>query len=204
MADQQNGPMLVGYARCSTIMQDLTAQRTALAGYGVPGDRIYLDKGFTGTKRDRPGLDQALAAVREGDTLITPKLDRLARSVPDARDIITDLSERGVRLNVGGAIYNWKDPMAKMFLQMLAVFAEFEADLIKMRTREGMARPQVRAKLKGKPPKLSPVQQKHLVDLHKAGEHSISDLAELFKVSRPSVYRVLARHGVTSPTVTTS
>jgi len=101
-------------------------------------------------------------------------------------------------------VYDWNDPMAKMFIQLLAVFAEFELDLIRMRTREGMSRPQVRAKLKGKPPKLSPAQQKHLVDLHKAGEHSITDLAELFGVSRPSVYRVLARHGVTSPTIATS
>ena len=196
--------MLVGYARCSTVMQDLTAQRTALAALGVPEDRIYLDHGFTGTNRKRPGLDQALAAVRAGDTLITPKLDRLARSVPDARDIIQDLSERGVRFQLGASVYDWNDPMAKMFLQLLAVFAEFEADLIRMRTREGMSRPQVRAKLKGKPPKLSAAQQKHLMDLHKAGEHSITDLAELFSVSRPTVYRVLARHGVTSPTIATS
>ncbi len=197
-------PHLVGYARCSTIRQDLTAQRTALQALGVPGDRIYLDEGFTGSNRKRPGLDLALASVRAGDTLITPKLDRLARSVPDARDIIQGLAERGVRFQMGASVYDWNDPMAKMFIQLLAVFAEFELDLIRMRTREGMSRPQVRAKLKGKPPKLSAAQQKHLVDLHKAGEHSITDLAELFSVSRPSVYRVLARHGVTSPTIATS
>ncbi len=78
---------LIGYARCSTILQDLTAQREILASLGVADDRIYLDKGLTGTNRSRPGLDQALAAVRAGDTLVVPKLDRLARSVPDARDI---------------------------------------------------------------------------------------------------------------------
>ena len=72
----------IGYARCSTLAQDLTAQRQALAALGVPADRIYLDKGLTGTSRARPGLDQALAAVREGDTLTVTKLDRLARSVP--------------------------------------------------------------------------------------------------------------------------
>lgn len=193
---------LVGYARCSTDKQDLTAQKTALTALGVPEDRIYLDHGFTGSNRQRPGLDQALAAVRSGDTFITPKLDRLARSVPDARDIIQSLSERGVRFQLGGAVYDWNDPMAKMFIQLLAVFAEFELDLIRMRTREGMSRPQVRAKLKGKPPKLSAAQQKHLVGLHEAGEHSITDLAELFSVSRPTVYRTLSRHGAVSPTVT--
>ena len=79
---------LIGYARCSTDKQDLTAQKQALADLGVAPDRIYMDKGLTGTNRARPGLDQAMAAVRKGDTLVVPKLDRLARSVPDARHIV--------------------------------------------------------------------------------------------------------------------
>jgi DNA invertase Pin-like site-specific DNA recombinase len=201
---QETTGQLVGYARCSTDKQDLTAQRTALAALGVTDDRIYLDFGLTGTKRKRPGLDQALAAVRSGDTLIVPKLDRLARSVPDARDIIMGLSERGVRFQLGGSVYDWNDPMAKMFLMMLATFAEFESDLIRMRTREGMARPQVKAKLKGRAPKLSRAQQAKLVKDHATNEYSIADLAELFNVSRPTVYRTLARHGVTGSAVSTA
>ena len=82
---------LIGYARCSTDKQDLTSQRQALAELGVVSDRIYMDKGLTGTNRARPGLDQAMAAVRKGDTLVVPKLDRLARSVPDARHIADQL-----------------------------------------------------------------------------------------------------------------
>ena len=78
---------LIGYARCSTDEQDLTAQRETLRALGVDPDRVYVDRGMSGTNRARPGLDQALAAVRAGDTLVVPKLDRLARSVPDARDI---------------------------------------------------------------------------------------------------------------------
>ena len=83
---------LIGYARCSTDKQDLSAQQSALVSLGVTEDRIYMDRGLTGTNRLRPGLDQALAAVRRGDTLVVPKLDRLARSVPDARDIADSLS----------------------------------------------------------------------------------------------------------------
>ena len=119
--------------------QDLTAQRQHLAALGVPADRVYLDKGLTGTSRARPGLDQALAAVRDGDTLTVTKLDRLARSVPDALDILSQLSARGVRFALGGSVYDWHDPFARMFLQILAVIAEFEANLIRQRTREGMA-----------------------------------------------------------------
>ena len=76
--------LLVGYARCSTDQQDLTAQRNALARLGVESDRIYVDHGLTGTNRERPGLREALAACRSGDTLVVTKLDRLARSLPDA------------------------------------------------------------------------------------------------------------------------
>ena len=74
---------LIGYARCSTDAQDLTARRDRLRELGVAAERIHVDHGLTGTSRKRPGLDQALAAVRADDTLVVPKLDRLARSVPD-------------------------------------------------------------------------------------------------------------------------
>ena len=132
---------LIGYARCSTDRQDPAAQRQALLELGVAEDRIYTDHGLTGTTRARPGLNQALAAVREGDTLVVPKLDRLARSVPDARAIADRLRERGVKLALGRALYDPGDPMGKLFFNILATFAEFEADLIRnqMRTREGMA-----------------------------------------------------------------
>ncbi|GAA3466302.1 recombinase family protein [Nonomuraea roseola] len=188
----------IGYARCSTDKQDVAAQRMILRELGVPEDRIYVDEGLTGTNRKRPGLDQALAAVRAGDTLVVPKLDRLARSVPDARDIGDSMVARGVRLSLGGSIYDPTDPMGKMFFNILATFAEFEADLARMRTREGMAIARAKGKLKGKQPKLSAAQQRHLVKLHAEGEHNITELAELFKVSRPTVYRVLEKATVSA------
>src|SRR6476469_4155490 len=112
--------------------------------------------GLTGTNRARPGLDQALAALREGDTLVVPKLDRLARSVPDARDIGDGLAARGIKLSLGGQVYDPTDPMGKMFFNILATFAEFEVDLLRMRTREGMAVARAKGRLKGRRPKLSP------------------------------------------------
>jgi DNA invertase Pin-like site-specific DNA recombinase len=184
---------LIGYARCSTDEQDLTAQRQLLLGLGVAPDRIYLDHGLTGTTRNRPGLNQALAAVRSGDTLVVPKLDRLARSVPDARAIGDSLVARDVKLSLGGTIYDPADPMGKMFFNILATFAEFEVDLLRLRTREGMAIARAKGRLRGKQPKLSARQQAHLVQLHQSGQHTIAELAELFSVSRPTVYRVLER-----------
>jgi len=141
---------------------------------------------LTGTNRSRPGLDQALAAVRTGDTLVVPKLDRLARSVPDARFIADALVARGVRLALGSSVYDPVDPMGKMFFNILATLAEFEADLIRLRTREGMAIARARGKLSDR-------QQKELRRMYDAGEYSISDLAELFSISRPTVYRTLGR-----------
>ena len=130
---------VVGYARCSTDSQDLGAQRQRLRELGVADDRIYLDQGFTGTETERPGLDQALAAVQAGDTLVVPKLDRLARSVPDACAIGEDLAKRGVTLSLGGQLYDPTQPVGTTFFEILATFAEFEVDLLRMRSREGLS-----------------------------------------------------------------
>ena len=161
----------VGYARCSTDRQDLTAQREQLAALGVDEQRMYLDEGLTGTRRTRPGLDQALAAVRAGDTFVVTKLDRLARSVPDALDILEKLSKRDVRFALGASVYDWHDPFARMFLSILAVVAEFEANLIKQRTREGMAVAKAKGRLKGKKPKLSESQQAALLRMRASGDY---------------------------------
>jgi DNA invertase Pin-like site-specific DNA recombinase len=135
--------------------------------------------------------------VRSGDTLVVPKLDRLARSVPDARQIGDSLVARGVRLSLGGTLYDPADPMGKMFFNILATFAEFEVDLLKMRTREGMAVARSKGKLKGKKPKLTARQQAELVRMRADGEYSIADLMEMFSIGRATVYHVLERasHG---------
>ena len=113
--------------------------------------------------------------------------------MPDARAIADELAKRGVRLALGAQVHDPNDPMGKMFFNILATFAEFEADLIRMRTREGMAVARAKGRLKGKKPKLSERRQAELRRMHDTGEYAISDLAEIFAVSRPTVYRVLQR-----------
>lgn len=159
---------------------------------------MYLDHGLTGTNRARPGLDQALAACREGDTLVVPKLDRLGRSVPDLREIGDGLVARGVRLSLGGSIYDPTDPMGKMFFNILATFAEFEVDLLRLRTREGMKIAKAKGRLRGKKPKLSTTQEAHLVGLHAAGAHTTAELAAEFGVARATVYRAVKRNQATA------
>jgi len=193
------GALLIGYARVSTDEQDLTAQHDALAALGV--DRIYLDHGLTGTNRDRPGLREALAACRDGDTLVVTKLDRLARSLPDARAIANELTARHVRLSLGGAVYDPTDAVGRLLFNVLAMVAEFEADLISMRTREGMKVAKARGRLRGKKPKLTPRQEAHLASLHATGDHTTGELGELFRVAGSTVCRALdrARRANTGP-----
>ena len=183
----------VGYARVSTNQQDLTAQRNGLAALGVPEDRIYTDHGLTGTNRARPGLREAIAAVRAGDTLVVTKLDRLARSVPDARDIVEELTKKNVKLSIGGSVHDPTDPVGRLLFNILAMVAEFEADLIRARTREGMQVAKAKGRLRGKQPKLSKSQEAHLVSLYKGGQHTTAEIAELFKVARSTVYRIVQR-----------
>jgi len=190
----------IGYARVSTTGQDLTAQRNALAALGVEAERLYVDHGLTGTNRARPGLREALAACRAGDTLVVTKLDRLARSLPDARDIVNELTTRQVKLDLGGSVHDPTDPVGRLLFNVLAMVAEFESDLIKMRTREGLAVARAAGKLRGRKPKLTPRQEAHLVDLHRGGGKSTADLAELFGVGRSTVYRAIDRAGGRTPT----
>ena len=185
--------MLVGYARVSTDGQDLTAQRDALALLGVEAGRVYVDHGLTGTYRARPGLREALAACRPGDTLVVTKLDRLARSLPDARAIADELTAGQVKLSLGGSIHDPTDPVGRLLFNVLAMVAEFEADLARMRTREGMRVARAKGRLRGKQPKLSPAQETHLVSLYRGGEHTVGELEELFSVTRSTVYRAIKR-----------
>lgn len=164
-----------------------------MAGLGVSSKRIYVDHGLTGANRARPGLREALAACRAGDTLVVTKLDRLARSLPDARDIVDELTARDVKLSLGGSVHDPTDPVGRLLFNVLGMVAEFEADLIRLRTREGMKVAKAKGRLRGKQPKLNPKQEAHLVKLHEAGEHTTAELGELFGVARSTVYRTVKR-----------
>ncbi|WP_354594327.1 recombinase family protein [Frigoribacterium sp. PvP054] len=183
----------MGYARVSTSGQDLAAQRDGLAALGVDDQHVHVDHGLSGATRARPGLREALAASRVGDVLVVTKLDRLARSLRDGTDIADELTKKGVSLNLGGAVYEPTDPVGRLLFNVLGMVAEFEADLIRARTREGMAIAKAAGKLSGRKPKLTPSQEKHLVQLHGAGTHTTSEIVGLFGVARSTVYRVIQR-----------
>ena len=154
--------MLIGYARCSTEKQDLEIQRETLGRLGVEPENIFCDHGVSGAQRVRPGLDQALAAVLEGDTLVVASLDRLARSVKNAGEISQVIEKRGARLQIGSVVHDPSDPVSRLFFNIVASFAELERGVISQRTKEGMAKARAAGKLKGRGPKLNEIQQAHV------------------------------------------
>jgi len=130
---------------------------------------------------------------------VVTKLDRLARSLPDARAIADELTARQVRLSLGGSVYDPNDAVGRLLFNVLAMVAEFESDLIRLRTKEGMRVAKAKGRLRGKQPKLKPAQEAHLVELWRAGNHTSADLAELFSVARSTVYRAVQRAGEPNP-----
>ena len=117
----------------------------------------------------------------------------MARSVKDAHEITDDLASREVKLSIGGSVRDPTGPMGDLLFDPLAMTAEFEADLIRMRTREGMKVAKPKGRRRGKQPKLSTNQEKHLLELHSTGDYSKAELAELFSIGRSTLYRAIER-----------
>lgn len=185
--------MLIGYARVSVTPRDRTAQVSALRALGVDPAAVYVDRGLTGTDRDRPGLRDALARCSRGDTLVVTALARLARSVPDARDTVDQLAAAGAMLRVGADHYCLGGPDALSLCDCLALVADLEADLVRLRTREGMAEASAKGHLRGRRPTLTPAQERQLVTTLHEGSRTASEVAEIFGVSRATVYRAVRR-----------
>lgn len=183
-----------GYSRVSTVGQDLELQRLFLLDAGVPEDRLFFDRGFTGKNMERDGLRTVLAAVREGDKIIVPKLDRFARNAEETLRELRELTARGVAFQFGKTVYDPGDPFSKLFLTFLAAIAEAEGGWISLRTQEAMARPSVRAKLKGRQPRFSPKEDAAIARHLAEGEFTPGEIGTMFHTSRASVYRAAKRH----------
>lgn len=187
--------MKIGYARCSTVEQDTEAQVSKLVhSFGVSADRVYVDHGYSGKTMTRDGYEKARAALRDGDELVVPAMDRLARNATETLTLMEELTNQGVVLNIGGTVYNPHDPMSKLFMTLLAAVAEAEGGWISIRTKEAMARPSVRAKLRGKTPSLTPKKDAIIARHLDEGELSVGEIADMFNTSRTTAYRAAARH----------
>jgi DNA invertase Pin-like site-specific DNA recombinase len=177
--------MLYGYARVSTIDQDLGLQRTALKAAGC--EVIRAEKA-SGTRRNgRTEMQTLLEFLREDDTLVVTRIDRLARSVKDLQDIVHELKARKVTLKATEQPIDTGTAAGKAFLDMLGVFAEFETNLRKERQLEGIAAAKARGVYKGRKPSIDAAEVRRLAAAGMGG----TEVARRLGIARASVYRLL-------------
>ena len=178
---------LYGYARVSTVEQDLSIQETALKAAGC---QIIRSEKQSGTRREgRTELQVLLDFLRSGDTLVVTRIDRLARSMKDLQDIVHELKAKGVGLKATEQPIDTRTAAGTAFLDMLGVFAEFETNLRRERQMEGIAQAKVRGVYKGRRPSIDPAEVQRLRDQEQLGATAI---AKRLGIGRASVYRVLA------------
>lgn len=180
---------LYGYARVSSSDQDLTLQEHALRAAGC--EVIRAEK-VSGISRDgRTELQLLLDFLRQGDTLVVTRIDRLARSIKDLQDIVYILKKQGVTLKAIEQPINTSNAAGKAFLDMLGVFAEFETNLRRERQLEGIAAAKSRGVYRGRKPSIDPAEIYRLRTEEKLGA---TEIARRLSVGRASVYRALARY----------
>lgn len=179
--------ILVGYARVSSIGQNLETQRERLKQHGCT--RIF-EETYSGASADREQLRAALDFVREGDSLVVTKLDRLARSSVDLGNISAELQEKKVDLIVLDQHIDTSTATGKLMFNMIGAFAEFERDLIRERCQEGIEKAKSRGVKFGRAPKLTTAQLKQLKKEFNEGQIGKTELAKRYGISRASVYRL--------------
>lgn len=177
---------LLGYARVSTTDQDLTIQIDALKAAGCELVRAETVSGTSTTGRDE--LRTLLDFIREGDTLVVTRIDRLARSVADLQDIVRTLRAKGAGLRATEQPIDTSTAAGKAFLDMLGVFAEFETNLRRERQMEGIAKAKAAGVYKGRKPSVKPEEVRAL----KAQGMGAAAIARTLGIGRASVYRALS------------
>ena len=177
--------MKVGYARVSSVGQNLDVQLETLKSFGC--DKIYQEKVSGTSTQGRDELKECLDFVREGDELVITRIDRLARSVLDLQLIVRELSDKGVNLSATEQPISTKDATSKCFLDMLGVFAELETNLRKERQNEGILRAKIKGVYKGRS---SSIDADKIIELKNDGLGA-SAIAKKLGCHRDSVYRIL-------------
>ena len=191
---------LIGYAHTSTKEQRLDLQRDALLAAGVKERYLFVDQA-SGAHKDRPGFLKCWEALREGDTLVVWRLDRLARSLRHLIELAEELAERGVTLRVLEGPFAQTDrrtPEGQLLFHVLAAFAEFARLLSKDRVVAGLAAARARGRKGGRRPKLTPEQHRVAVEMAQGGM-AIMTIAQTLGCSRHTVYKALAAAAVSSP-----
>ena len=191
--------MLIGYTRVSKAdgSQRLDLQRDALIGAGVAPQAIYEDRA-SGKCDDRPGLETCLKALRSGDTLVVWKLDRLGRDLGHLVSVVSGLADRevGLRMLAGqGAAIDTATASGRLVFGIFAALAEFERELIRERTRAGLAAARARGRKGGRKVALTKAQVRLAQAAMKNRDTSVTDLAEELGIKPVTVYRYVGPGG---------
>jgi DNA invertase Pin-like site-specific DNA recombinase len=180
--------MLIGYARVSTEEQLLDRQIDALKVAGV--DKIFCEK-ITGTKADRPKLQELLNSLRPDDVVLVADLTRLSRSTKDLFDIVDKIQETGA--DIKSLKESWIDtttPQGKLLFTIFAGISQFERDLISQRTKEGLASARARGRNGGRPPKRNPKADIAL-KMYDSKAYGIPEILEATGMSKSTLYRYI-------------
>ena len=183
--------MQVGYARVSKQQdQDTAAQLRALEAAGA--ERVFTEHA-SGGRWDRPELHKMLDQLREGDTVIVWKLDRLSRSLKDVLHLMELLGERGVGFRSLTEAIDTTTPAGRMMMQMVGAFAEFERAMIRERTKAGLEQARLEGRVGGRKRKLLPHQERDIRESVESGRRSAAQCARLFDVHPSTITRLLQR-----------
>ena len=180
--------MKLGYARCSTLDQNLDWQIDALMKEGC--DRIFQEK-FTGTRKDRPELHRMMDMLREGDTVIICELTRLSRSVKDLFDLVEQVEKAGA--NIKSLKEPWLDtttPQGRLLFTIFSGVSQFERELIRERTMEGLASARARGRMGGRPGKDKKIVEQALT-LYDSKAYSVDEISKTTGISRATLYKYI-------------
>jgi DNA invertase Pin-like site-specific DNA recombinase len=179
--------MLIGYARVSTHDQSLNLQLDALKKVGC--SKIFTDV-VSGAKAERKGLEDALSHLREGDTLVVWKLDRLGRSLPHLIQTVNNLKDRKINFrSLTDLNIDTTTPGGKLVFHVFGAVAEFFLDNLRERTRAGLEAARVRGRKGGRPKALTPEQRSIAQSLYDDPKNSIADICRMLKISKVTLYR---------------
>jgi DNA invertase Pin-like site-specific DNA recombinase len=179
--------MIFGYARVSTSDQNPDHQIDALTNAGVAARDVYLDQA-SGAKASRPKLDELLSKLRDEDTLVITRLDRLGRSVLHLVTLGAELREQGVGLRVIEQGIDTSTIEGRAMFGMLSVLAELQRELIIANTKDGLAAARARGRTGGRPPAMSKEQAALAQQLYDSGDRSVQQIAGILNVPRTTIY----------------
>ncbi len=193
-AGKSPGGLLLGYARVSRGDDQTNAlQARALSAAGC---RRIFEEAASGGRWDRPELRRLLDHLREGDTLVVWKLDRLSRSLKDVLHLVERIADAGAGFRSLTENIDTTTPSGRMMMQMIGSFAEFERAMIRERTSAGLAAARAEGRIGGRRQKLDPAKRREIAESIITGCKSGADMARLYNISQPTVSRIVAAHRI--------